>query len=367
MTCDFPIEISEKYAVRMFLEEPEAHLLGAGAYGEVFLVRRVGRAEESTLALKRCFDCLVLDDPATLKRTYREIAVLRQARHTNIVALKDVVLPKTGCDLYLVFELASQDLERAIRYNLFDEISRRRVSYDVASGLNFLHLCGLMHRDVKPSNILLDDSGRAKLCDFGFVRYVSCASSAKAFTEYVGMRWYRAPELLLGSTSYNQNIDVWSFGCVVAEMALGRPLISGMDAEEQLGLIVGLCLGRRPTRSEADILCIQPDHALCFVRTSPLGPSLEKKLSSVASSQELELLRSCLKLSPAERSSAAEILQNPLYTDLQEAETAPAGEPVRLIIDEQDTPPELILKAIEDEVQLLNQGKTCPAQERSGA
>ena len=208
MTCDFPIEISEKYAVRMFLEELEAHLLGAGAYGEVFLVRRVGRAEESTLALKRCFDCLVLDDPATLKRTYREIAVLRQARHTNIVALKDVVLPKTGCDLYLVFELASQDLERAIRYNLFDEISRRRVSYDVASGLIFLHLCGLMHRDVKPSNILLDDSGRAKLCDFGFVRYVSCASSAKAFTEYVGMRWYRAPELLLGSTSYNQNIDV---------------------------------------------------------------------------------------------------------------------------------------------------------------
>ena len=207
MTCDFPIEIYEKYAVWTSLGEPEVHLLGAGAYGEVFLVRRVG-AEESTLALKRCFDCLVLDDPTTLKRTYREIAVLRQARHTNIVALKDIVLPKTGCDLYLVFELASQDLERAIRYNLLDEISRRRVSYDVASALSFLHRCGLMHRDVKPSNILLDDSGRAKLCDFGFVRHVSCVSSAKTFTEYVGMRWYRAPELLLGSTSYNQNIDV---------------------------------------------------------------------------------------------------------------------------------------------------------------
>lgn len=207
MTCDFPIEISEKYAVRMSLEE-EVHLLGAGAYGEVFLVRRVGAESTESLALKRCFDCLVLDDPTTLKRTYREIAVLRQARHTNIVALKDIVLPKTGCDLYLVFERASQDLERAMRYDLLDETSRSRVSHDVASALSFLHLCGLMHRDVKPSNILLDDSGRAKLCDFGFVRHSSCASSAKAFTEYVGMRWYRAPELLLGSTSYNQNIDV---------------------------------------------------------------------------------------------------------------------------------------------------------------
>eukprot|EP00435_Cladocopium_sp_Y103_P024277 s1381_g5.t4 len=275
---------------------PEVNLLGAGAYGEVFLVERVervGEAENSQLALKRCFDCLVLDDPTTLRRTYREIAVLRQARHTNIVALKDIVLPKTGCDLYLVFELASQDLERAIRFNLLDAISQRRVSYDVASALSFLHLCGLMHRDVKPSNILLDDSGGAKLCDFGFVRHASCASSVKAFTEYVGMRWYRAPELLLGSTSYNQSIDVWSYGCVVAEMArdlfaLGRPLVSGMDAEEtseQLGLIVGLCLGRRrPTRSEADMLCIQPDDALRFVRTSPLGPSLEKKVSGAHSS-----------------------------------------------------------------------------------
>eukprot|EP00438_Fugacium_kawagutii_P023535 Skav200890 [mRNA] locus=scaffold1581:98578:99225:+ [translate_table: standard] len=211
MTCDFPAEICENYEVKLLLEgaeEPKVHILGAGAYGEVVLARR----KATDFALKRCFDCLVLDDATTLKRTYREIAVLRQVRHNNIVALLDIVLPKTGCDLYLVFELAAQDLERAIRYDLVDELAQKQVSYDVASALRFLHLCCLMHRDVKPSNILLDDNfGRAKLCDFGFVRRFG--DVAKCFTEYVGMRWYRAPELLLGAR-YNQSIDVtWRRHC----------------------------------------------------------------------------------------------------------------------------------------------------------
>lgn len=205
MTCDFPAEVCENYEVKLLLEgaeEPKVHILGAGAYGEVVLARR----KATNLALKRCFDCLVLDDPTTLKRMYREIAVLRQVRHSNIVALLDIVLPKTGCDLYLVFELAAQDLERAIRYNLVNEMAQKQVSYDVASALRFLHLCCLMHRDVKPSNILLDaETRRAKLCDFGFVRQTD-VFSAKCFTEYVGMRWYRAPELLLGAR-YNQSID----------------------------------------------------------------------------------------------------------------------------------------------------------------
>ena len=207
---DLPSEILERYAVSLSenTENHEVHILGTGAYGEVLLVRRKGHEKDYHLALKRCFACLMLDDLTTLIRTYREITVLRQVRHTNIVALEDIVLPKTGCDLYLVFELASQDLEHAIRYSALDEDAQTQVSHDIAQALCFLHHINLMHRDVKPSNILLHTSGRAKLCDFGFVRHAGDAGAlSKCLTEYVGMRWYRAPELLLGSRFYNQSID----------------------------------------------------------------------------------------------------------------------------------------------------------------
>lgn len=298
---DLPLEILERYAIvkPLFGETTEnhgaVHILGTGAYGEVLLVRRRrtkdggAKDEDCQLALKRCFACLMLDDLTTLRRTYREIAVLRQVRRyahrKNIVALEDIVLPKTGCDLYLVFELASQDLEHAIRYSALDEDAQRQVSHDIAQALCFLHHINLMHRDVKPSNILLHTSGRAKLCDFGFVRHARDAGHAgalsKCLTEYVGMRWYRAPELLLGSRSYNQSIDatwllnlksfwtffsrdlvtliascctycqsmvavffspptkkVWSYGCVVAEM-VGNSFVSGVMLWNCLG---GFCI-----------------------------------------------------------------------------------------------------------------------------
>ncbi|CAJ1346569.1 unnamed protein product [Effrenium voratum] len=221
------------------------HLLGTGAYGEVVLVRKRGAGYR---AMKRCVDCLSPSDPCTLKRMYREIAVLRQVHHDNIIALTDVFLPHVGHDLFLFFQAASCDLEHAIRYNMLDELAQQSIGCDVIRALAYLHASDLIHRDLKPSNVLLDESG-AKLCDFGLVRLIGLYP--KGLTEYVGMRWYRAPELFLGSRCYNQSIDVWSYGCVVAEMALGRPLLAGIDSEEQLGLVVGL-LGR-PTELEAEL------------------------------------------------------------------------------------------------------------------
>ena len=206
-TVEFPAEIAERYTVVCDEDETGVRILGVGAYGEVILVE--GKKHQHPMALKCCFDCLI-DDCMALKRMYREISVLRQLHHENIVALKDIVLPKRGCDVYLAFELAQHDLEHAIRYNLIETPrGTTRVSFDIANALSFLHRAGLMHRDVKPSNILLTDCGRAKLCDFGFVRRVggTLEGDSKALTEYVGMRWYRAPELLIGA-NYDQSIDV---------------------------------------------------------------------------------------------------------------------------------------------------------------
>lgn len=178
------------------------HLLGTGAYGEVVLVRKRGAGYR---AMKRCVDCLSPSDPCTLKRMYREIAVLRQVHHDNIIALTDVFLPHVGHDLFLFFQAASCDLEHAIRYNMLDELAQQSIGCDVIRALAYLHASDLIHRDLKPSNVLLDESG-AKLCDFGLVRLIGLYP--KGLTEYVGMRWYRAPELFLGSRCYNQSIDV---------------------------------------------------------------------------------------------------------------------------------------------------------------
>lgn len=195
-------------------------LLGEGAYGEV----RLGRREGQLVAVKRCKDL----DLLALRRFFRELLVLRQLRHEHVVRLRDAVMQVT--ELFLVLELAECDLEHAIRYNLLSSTEQQRVAEHLLAALSYVHGLGLMHRDVKPANVLLEGLQgdlKARLCDFGMVQH----SKAKAFSEYVGMRWYRAPEVLLGHT-YGCGADVWSYGCVVAEMALGRPLLAGIDQEE---------------------------------------------------------------------------------------------------------------------------------------
>ncbi|OLQ01847.1 Extracellular signal-regulated kinase 2 [Symbiodinium microadriaticum] len=145
--------------------------------------------------------------------------------HNNVVVLLDAVLPKSGNDLYLVFPAAAHDLDKAIRYNLLDGAAQRLVARDMARALRYLHESGLIHRDIKPGNVLMEPTG-ARLCDFGLVR---CFGSSRSLTEYVGMRWYRAPELLLAKTNYSEAVDIWAYACVVAEMAECLPKLTPED------------------------------------------------------------------------------------------------------------------------------------------
>mmetsp|Transcript_155918 Transcript_155918/g.499900 ORF Transcript_155918/g.499900 Transcript_155918/m.499900 type:complete len:305 (-) Transcript_155918:161-1075(-) len=260
------------------------------------------------VALKRCFGCLDPSDVLTLQRTYREVAVLRQLHHRHIVALRGAVLPEACSDLYLSFDVVDADLERTIRTSELTERQQGRITCHVLRALAYLHCSMLVHRDVKPSNILVSKSGRATLCDFGLVRYVG--PYPRALTEYVGMRWYRAPELLLGSRRYSGGVDVWSLGCVVGEMPLGRPLLQGCSAVEQLALIVGLLLGRPPDEDEADIAGVEPEAVEAFLRTQPAGEPLDRRLAGAAagSADVVAFVRSCLALSPSSRPSARDLL-----------------------------------------------------------
>ena len=288
---------------------------------------------------------------ATLQRTYREIAILRQLRHEHIISLRDAVLPKLGSDLYLTFELMECDLEHAIRMGkVREEEQQRFIAVQVLRALKYLHGAGLLHRDLKPANILIDGLFQVKLCDFGLVR--SMGLYAKDLTQYVGMRWYRAPELLLGSRRYSDRVDIWSLGCVVGEMGLGRTLLLGASAEEQLSLAVGLVLGRRPTEDEACFVGASEDFSQRLMATRPLGKCLEACLQNLVGDEVVDFIRQCLQLSPDDRPSARELMQHAMVRQFRvDGDDSNFAEPIVLELPDAELhPPHEYAKALAEEV-----------------
>ena len=154
--------------------------LGKGAYGVVW--KAIERRSRSTVALKKCFDAFASASDA--RRTYREASYLLRLRgHVNIVALRHVIESKSGNDVYLVFEYMETDLEAVVRANLLEDVHKRYVAYQLLKALIYLHSAGVIHRDVKPSNLLLNSNGHMKLGDFGSdLRVLKCRG---AFTSLI--------------------------------------------------------------------------------------------------------------------------------------------------------------------------------------
>jgi mitogen-activated protein kinase 15 len=208
--------------------------IGSGAYGHVYKVQ--DRKTKKIKALKKNFDAF--NNSTDAQRTYREIMFLMELKHPNIITLDDIIQAENGKDIYLVFEFMDADLHLLIRENILTEKHKKYILYQTAKAVLYLHSAGLIHRDLKPSNILLNEACDAKLCDFGLVRSIDDNPRAEdkldILTEYIATRWYRAPELLLGSGGYSKGIDVWGFGCLAAEMIKGKPLFPGTSTINQL-------------------------------------------------------------------------------------------------------------------------------------
>uniref|UniRef100_A0A7S4VQ73 Protein kinase domain-containing protein n=1 Tax=Alexandrium monilatum TaxID=311494 RepID=A0A7S4VQ73_9DINO len=341
-----PCEVERRFRV--------TGLLGEGAYGTVLCAVQRKRPHDR-VALKRCGGCIDAPDALTLQRIYREVVVLRQLRHDNIVALRDLVLPADGPDVYLVLDAMPLDLERAIRLAVLRTVEQyRRVTVETLRALKYLHAAHLLHRDLKPSNILVDAGGHAKLCDFGLVRLIGLYS--RCLTAYVGMRWYRAPELLLGSTRYGTGVDIWALGCVVGEMLLGRPLLMGASVEDQLGLTMGLVFGRRSAEEEVDISGM-PEAAAQLAAVQPLGQVLEAKLhgQDPDCAPAVDLVRSCLRISPDDRPSTRELLRHAFLQRLRDdADDLLWSEPVELPLPDSCLhDPDKYLTALEGEAHIV--------------
>lgn len=223
--------------------------LGEGAYGIV--LKAISKKTREVVAIKK-FKDKDTENPAIKKVIVRELRALRGLKHPHIVELREAF--KQSERLFLVFEFCEQsllDLQNKSPDNRLSLATIQTITKEVLMALEHMHSRQMIHRDVKPENILITSDGRAKLCDFGFARTVK--KEPEALTDYVATRWYRAPELLL-SPRYDSAVDLWALGCVLGEMVDGDPLFPGENFHDQLRCI-HRALGAFPPNYRA--LCFQ--------------------------------------------------------------------------------------------------------------
>ena len=211
--------------------------IGNGAYGTVCsaIDTRTG-LKVAVKKITRTFDVLT-----TAKRTHRELKILKHFKHDNIISIKNILKPPDDLekfnDVYVVFDLMETDLHHIIhsKQELTDEHVRYFL-YQILRGLKYIHSASVLHRDLKPSNLLVNANCDLKIGDFGMARGLRSSPSEqkRVMTEYVATRWYRAPELMLSLSEYSEAIDMWSVGCIFAEMIGRRQLFPGANYLNQL-------------------------------------------------------------------------------------------------------------------------------------
>lgn len=266
------------------------------------------------------------DRKLTCLRTLREIKLLRHFHHENIVALLEVpelVGQRNTAEVYLVLEYMPFDLHTVIGTQELSDEHCQFFTYQILRGLKAIHSAGIIHRDIKPANLLVNGNCDLKICDFGLARYdVNTGEAAGLMTEYVATRWYRAPEIMLSFSQYSKAIDIWSAGCVLAEMLGGKPLFRGRDYHDQLTLIFQT-LG---SITEDDYQTIKSRRAREYIRSLPghVGIPWRTKFP-MATDLALAMLDCLLVFAPQKRSTAAEALTHPYLVNYHDPADEPAS------------------------------------------
>jgi len=254
-------------------------------------------------------------EEGTPSTAIREISLMKELKHENIVSLHDVI--HTENKLMLVFEYMDKDLKKYMdsrgERGALDPATIKSFMYQLLKGIAFCHENRVLHRDLKPQNLLINNKGQLKLADFGLAR--AFGIPVNTFSNEVVTLWYRAPDVLLGSRTYNTSIDIWSAGCIMAEMYSGRPLFPGTTNEDQLQRIFRL-MGTPSERSWPGIASF-PEYKQNF----PVYPTQDLRMMLPQIDQQgLNLLSSMLQLRPDLRISAADALRHPWFADLPQAQ-----------------------------------------------
>ncbi|BFZ54427.1 mitogen activated protein kinase 2 [Savitreella phatthalungensis] len=287
--------------------------LGQGAYGLVVAARNIAGDGSETVAIKKVTN--VFSKRILAKRALREVKLLQHFRdHKNITCLydMDIVDPVQGYnELYLYEELMEADLHAIIRSGQpLTDAHYQSFTYQILCGLKYIHSANVLHRDLKPGNLVVNADCELKICDFGLARGYSDEPEQNAgfMTEYVATRWYRAPEIMLSFQSYSKAIDLWSVGCILAELLGGRPFFKGKDYVDQLNQIMHV-LG---TPEEQTISRIGSRRAQDYVRSLPPKARIPfETIFPQANPQALDLLDKLLKFDPADRIDVHGALNHP--------------------------------------------------------
>ncbi|KAJ1522135.1 hypothetical protein ONE63_002446 [Megalurothrips usitatus] len=307
-------------------------VVGEGSYGLVLRCRH--RESGQMVAVKKFIE--TEEDLTVRKMALREIRMLKKLRHENLVSLLEVFRRKRR--FYLVFELMDHTVLDELEERpggLGSHTSRQHI-FQVLRAVEFCHANNIVHRDVKPENVLVSRLGVVKLCDFGFARLL--ASPGKTYTDYVATRWYRAPELLVGDNKYGKAVDVWAVGCLFSEMLSGDPLFPGQSDIDQLFQITKV-LGKLSPRHQqlaarnpmlrglkrgalggGPAQAAGPGAAPAAGAVPPTQPPVDEGARSLAQlfpswpRLALDAVALCLRLDPAHRPPAEQLLRHPYFT-----------------------------------------------------
>lgn len=217
-------------------------------------------------------------------------------------------------EVYCYEELMEADLHAIIRSGQpLSDAHFQSFLYQTLCGLKYIHSANVLHRDLKPGNLLVNADCELKICDFGLARGLKAATGASAqqggfMTEYVATRWYRAPEIMLSFANYSTAIDVWSIGCILAELLGGKPIFKGRDYVDQLNQILHY-LG---TPSEDTLRRVGSPRAQDYIRSLPIRPRIPfGTIYPHANPHAIDLLTKMLAFDPAKRISCEEALAHP--------------------------------------------------------
>ena len=311
-------------------------LVGEGAYGTV--CSAIHKPTGIHVAIKKIQP---FSKTMFVTRTLREIKLLRYFHdHENIISILDMIRPTTIDKMnavYLVQELMETDLQRIINSHAANPLSDDHIqyfTYQILRALKSIHSAQVINRDLKPSNLLLNSNCDLKVCDFGLSRCLASSSDSREtlvgfMTEYVATRWYRAPEIMLTFREYTTAMDIWSCGCILAELVSGKPLFPGRDYHHQLWLILEVT----GSPSYEDVECIKSARAKSYIANLPMKPKMPWEIAlgkQNLNPQMLDLLDRMLTFNPNKRISAADALTHPYLSTYHDPEDEPEYPPLNL-------------------------------------
>lgn len=298
-------------------------IIGSGSYGMV--MRAKDTVQNITVAIKRV-NKEIFDEVILAKRILREIMLLAHFHDDNIVGLRNILTPRSEQfdAFFIVMDIMETDLRQVLRSN--QQLTDAHIQffmYQALRALRVIHSAGVIHRDITPANILVNTNCDLKICDFGLAKEES--DEGEDMTDYVTMRWYRAPELVMEHKAYSSQIDVWGMGCILGELLGSRPLCQGRDRVNQLDKIIDVV----GTPTDEDIFGLGSAAAQKYLKKKHPRPPMELATKYPNSNPDaLDLLSKMLVFHPDKRISVEAAMRHRYLSTLYDEQDEKISHPL---------------------------------------